>query len=132
MVEEQGPNQEPQAGASPDEAAPDAGAPEADGESRSAQMHEWLAQLQQMIDRVAHEAAPVAKQVAAKAAELAAVAGEKAGPIAKRAAEMTEDVGTRVAERGRKLAADLRAHPDDAAADSPETPPAEGDQGTGL
>ena len=50
------------------------------GRPPSAQGREWLAQLQQMIDRVAAEAAPVARDVAAKAAELAAVAGDKAGP----------------------------------------------------
>lgn len=77
-------------------------------EARSAQAREWLAQLQQMIDRVAAEAVPVARDVAAKAAELAAVAGEKAGPIARRAAEVTGDVGTRVAERSRRFADDMR------------------------
>ncbi len=76
--------------------------------SRSAQAREWMVQLQQMIDRIAAEAAPVAREVAAKAAELAAVAGEKAGPFAKRAAEVTGDVGVRVAERSRRLAEDLR------------------------
>ncbi len=72
------------------------------------QTREWLAQLQHMIDRVASSAAPVAREVAAKAAELAAVAGEKAGPFARRAAEVTDTVGARVAERGRRLAQDLR------------------------
>ncbi|MFH1475175.1 MAG: hypothetical protein ABIG85_04870 [Chloroflexota bacterium] len=83
------------------------GAP-ADDEGRSFQAREWLAQLQQMIDRVAAEAGPVARDVAAKAAELAAVAGEKAGPLARRAAEVTGDVGTRVAKRSRRLADDMR------------------------
>ncbi|MFH0751628.1 MAG: hypothetical protein V2B17_07310, partial [Chloroflexota bacterium] len=77
-------------------------------EGRSAQAREWLAQLQQMIDRIAAEAGPVARDVAGKAAELAAVAGEKAGPIARRAAEVTGDVGTRVAERSRRFADDMR------------------------
>ena len=77
-------------------------------DTRSAQGREWLAQLQQMIDRVAAEAGPVARDVAAKAAELAAVAGEKAGPLARRAAEVTGDVGTRVAERSRRFADDMR------------------------
>jgi len=89
---------------------------------RASQGHEWLAQLQQMIDRVAHEAAPVARDVAAKAAELAAVAGEKAGPLARRAAEATEGVGTRVAERSRRLAEDLRSRP-------AEAPPADAGDG---
>jgi hypothetical protein len=102
------------------------------GEPRSTQAHEWLVQLQQMIDRVAAEAAPVARDVAAKAAELAAVAGEKAGPLARRAAEVTEDVGTKVAERSRRFADEVRhrgaeggSPPSDAAAgpatDAPPT-----------
>lgn len=98
---------------------------EEEGEHRSAQAREWLVQLQQMIDRVAAEAAPVARDVAAKAAELAAVAGEKAGPFAKRAAEVTEDVGTRVAERSRRLADDLRHRGAEGGAPPPEAPAAE-------
>ncbi len=93
-------------------------------EGRSPQAHEWLSQLQQMIDRVAAEASPVARDVAAKAAELAAVAGEKAGPFAKRAAEVTEGVGSRVATRSRRLADDLRHHGGEDAA-APEWPSAE-------
>ncbi len=91
-------------------------------EARSAQAHEWLAQLQQMIDRVAAEAAPVARDVAAKAAELAAVAGEKAGPIARRAAEVTGDVGTRVAERSRRFADDMRHRAAEGTAPPPAAP----------
>ncbi len=102
---------EPEGGAAPQQADT---RPEPDepgfgpSESRGAQAREWLSQLQQMIDRIAADAAPVAREVAAKAAELAAVAGEKAGPFAKRAAEVTGDVGVRVAERSRRLADDLR------------------------
>jgi hypothetical protein len=88
-------------GVAPDETVPG-------GEPKSPEAHEWLSQLQTMIDRIAGEAAPVARDVAAKAAELAAVAGEKAGPFARRAAEVTEDVGIRVAARSRQLADDLR------------------------
>ena len=50
----------------------------------SAQGREWLAQLETMINDIATQAAPVARQVGAKAAELAAVAAIKAGPIAQR------------------------------------------------
>ena len=67
-----------------------------------------LVQLQQMIDTLATQAAPVMREVAAKAAELAAVAGEKAGPFAHKAAGMTESVGQRVAARSKEMAADLR------------------------
>jgi len=110
----------------------------ADEEGPSVRGREWLGQLQEMIDRVAAEAVPVARDVAVKAAELAAVAGEKAGPFARRAADVTGDVGTRVAERSRRFADDMRhraaeggAPPPDSPADAPaetpapEAPPAE-------
>lgn len=69
---------------------------------------EWLTQLQAMIENITEQAGPVLRQVSAKAAELAAVAGEKAGPVAARAAELTAEAGTKIAERSRDLAADLR------------------------
>lgn len=99
-------------------------------EARSAQAGEWLAQLQHMIDRVAAEAGPVARDVAAKAAELAAVAGEKAGPLAKRAAEVTGDVGIRVAERSRRFADDLRHRAAEGGAPPPPAAEAEPSQAT--
>jgi hypothetical protein len=67
-----------------------------------------LIQLQQMIDTLATQAAPVMREVAAKAAELAAVAGEKAGPLAHKAAGMTENMGQRISVRSKEVAADLR------------------------
>lgn len=72
-----------------------------------------LVQLQQMIDTLATQAAPVMREVAAKAAELAAVAGEKAGPFAHKAAGVTESVGQRVAARSKEMAADLRRRRED-------------------
>ena len=69
---------------------------------------EMLVQLQQMIDTVATQAAPVMRDVAAKAAELAAVAGEKAGPVAYRAAGVAQNVGERVAARSKEYADQLR------------------------
>lgn len=115
------------AGADPGGSAePGAEPDQAGGEPTSPEAHEWLGQLQTMIDRIAAEAAPVARDVAAKAAELAAVAGEKAGPFARRAAEVTEDVGTRVAARSRQLADDLRHR----AAES-GLPPADADASAG-
>jgi hypothetical protein len=83
---------------------------------------EMLIQLQQMIDNVSYQAAPVVREVAAKAAELAAVAGQKAGPLAYKAAGVTEQFGQRVAERSRTVAADLRSHDEG-------QPPASGGQG---
>ncbi len=105
---------------------------------RGAAGREMLVQLQQMIDTLATQAAPVMREVAAKAAELAAVAGEKAGPIAHRAAGMTETVGQRVAVRSKEVAADLRRpHEEEAAGDVPEggqaapAEPAEGESTPG-
>lgn len=82
--------------------------PEGDDEASRARAKEWLAQLEQMIESLATQAAPVIRQVGAKAAELAALAAEKAGPLAHRAAELTEVAGTKVAERSRHLAEELR------------------------
>ncbi|MGZ6268997.1 MAG: hypothetical protein ACXWMU_00320 [Candidatus Limnocylindrales bacterium] len=107
---------------------PSAGAEEIPSAGRGAQM---LAQLQGMIDDVAHQARPVLREVAAKAAELAAIAGEKAGPLAHKAAEVTEEVGGKVAARGKELAAELRRDGDgrqatDASAVSESTEPQAG------
>jgi hypothetical protein len=82
--------------------------PMADSGDKPRAGREMLVQLQQMIDTLATQAAPVMREVAAKAAELAAVAGEKAGPLAHKAAGMTEQVGQRVAARSKEVAADLR------------------------
>ena len=77
-------------------------------EEPRAQGREWLTQLQQMIEQLATQAAPVVREVGAKAAELAALAGEKAGPVAHRAAELTTEAGLKLAERSRDLAAEIR------------------------
>src|SRR5688572_6343080 len=79
-----------------------------EGTERPRAGREMLIQLQQMIDTLATQAAPVMREVAAKAAELAAVAGEKAGPLAHKAAGMTENVGQRLSVRSKEMAADLR------------------------
>ena len=84
---------------------------------------EMLVQLQQMIDTVATQAAPVMRDVATKAAELAAVAGEKAGPAAYRAAGVAQNVGERVAARSKEMADQWRRPPEasTAAAAEPTT-----------
>src|SRR3954465_943867 len=69
---------------------------------------EMLIQLQQMIDTISYQAAPVVREIGAKAAELAVVAGKKAGPLAYKAAEVTDQLGKRVAARSQEVAADLR------------------------
>ena len=107
---------------------PTADAPDEGAEAGSGgKAREWLTQLEAMIQDIATQAAPVARQVGAKAAELAAVAAVKAGPIAHKAADVTTDVGQRFAERAQSVAAELRAldHPDAAgapAADAAGTP----------
>jgi hypothetical protein len=97
---------------------------------------EMLVQLQQMIDTVATQAAPVMRDVAVKAAELAAIAGEKAGPVAYRAAGMAQNVGERVAARSKEYADQLRRPQDPGAASvqptsgtSPDAEPANTDTG---
>jgi hypothetical protein len=92
--------------------------PAGDG-PQSARGKEWLAQLEQMIQQVSTQAAPVARQVGAKAAELAAVAAVKAGPAAQKAADLANEYGARFAERAQTVAADLRAQ--DAATDPSDT-----------
>jgi len=75
---------------------------------------EWLSQLEAMIQQVATQAAPVAREVGAKAAELAAVAAVKAGPAAQKAASVTTEYGQRFAEKAQSVAADWR-HENEAA-----------------
>jgi len=94
----------------PTEAAPD----DANGKSQAGR--EMLVQLQQMIDTITTQAAPVVRDVAVKAAELAAVAGEKAGPVAYRAAGATESIGQRVAAKSKEWAAGLRKMQDEGTA----------------
>ena len=74
----------------------------------SSRGREWLAQLESMIQNVAREAAPVARDVGAKAAELAAVAAVKAGPLAHKAADATTEYGQKFAEKAQSVAAEWR------------------------
>ena len=80
-----------------------------------------MSQLQQMIDTIATQAAPVARQIGAKAAELAAIAAERAGPIAHKAADATADASVKIAERSRGFAADLRREAGSANDDTTDT-----------
>ena len=95
----------------------EAWSPDSDQQSgaRGAAGREMLVQLQQMIDTLATQAAPVMREVAAKAAELAAVAGQKAGPVAYRAAGVAQNVGERVAARSKEMATELRRQPESGA-----------------
>lgn len=91
-----------------DSANPTDASPDHSDKPRSPGGREMLIQLQQMIDTVSYQAAPVIRDIAAKAAELAAVAGQKAGPLAYKAAEVTDQLGQKVAARSSTVAADLR------------------------
>ena len=82
--------------------------PESRTTDASAKAREWIAQLQSMIEQLATQAAPVAREVGAKAAELAALAGEKAGPVAAKAAELTGKAGEKLAVKSHDLADSLR------------------------
>src|SRR4051794_9081907 len=100
----------------PTDAAPEQGESEQPEKPKAPAGREMLIQLQQMIDTIAYQAAPVVREVGAKAAELAAAAGQKAGPLAQRAADATEQLGQRVAARSSAMAADLRKPREDAEA----------------
>jgi hypothetical protein len=111
-----------------DSANPTDASPEHSDKSRSMSGREMLTQLQQMIDNVSYQAAPVIRDIGAKAAELAAVAGQKAGPLAYKAAEVTDQLGKKVAARSSDFAADLRRA---AANDYPADAPASDQQESG-
>ena len=87
--------------------------PTADAAANS-RAREWLGQLEAMIQQVATQAAPVAREVGAKAAQLAAVAAVKAGPAAQKAASVTTEYGQRFADKAQSVAADWR-HENEAA-----------------
>src|SRR3954471_22047681 len=103
-----------------DSANPTDAAPDQNDKPRATGGRDMLIQLQQMIDTVSYQAAPVVRDIAAKAAELAAVAGAKAGPLAYKAAGVTDQLGQKVAARSRSMAEDLRRTGDEG------SPPSEG------
>ena len=82
--------------------------PEPSSGDAGAKAREWVSQLQAMIENLATQAAPVAKEIGAKAAELAALAGDKAGPVARKAAEVTGEAGQKLAVKSREFATELR------------------------
>ena len=93
---------DPMVGASPASADP---VPERAGPGS---MEAPIRQLDTIIANLTSYATPVLKEIAARAAELAAKAGEAAGPMAQKAADKTEEVGGRLATKGREVASDLR------------------------
>ena len=80
-------------------------------------------QLDAMIENLAGYAVPVLREIAARAADLAAKAGEAAGPMAHKAADKTEEVGGRLATKGREVASDMRRDTTTEATPSPLNPP---------
>jgi hypothetical protein len=102
------PNDPSMPGDEPPADEPAGPAPSGADETTTGTSREWMSQLETMIQDVANQAAPVARQIAAKAAELTAVAAVKAGPLAQRAAVATTDAGQKLAERAQSLAAELR------------------------
>jgi hypothetical protein len=76
-----------------------------DPESAGAKM---VSQLQAMIDSIATQATPVAKQIGLKAAELTAAAADRAGPIAHRAGDVAADASGKLAVRSREFADAIR------------------------
>jgi hypothetical protein len=91
-----------------DEGFVESNADEAGSDAKAAG-EKMLGQLQGMIDGVATQATPMARQIGIKAAELAAAAADRAGPFAQRAADATVDASLKFAERSRHWAAELRS-----------------------
>ena len=88
------------------------GAHEADGPATSGAAATATAVLEQLrvaIDDIAERATPTVREFSARAAELAATAADRAAPFAQRAGEVTSEASSKLAERSRSWAADLRA-----------------------
>lgn len=89
-----------------------------------------LEQLRVAIDDIAERATPTVREFSARAAELAATAADRAAPFAQRAGEVTSEASSKLAERSRSWAADLRAS---IPGDHPEGPtPGQGPGGPGT
>ena len=80
-------------------------------------------QLDAIIENLAGYAVPVLREIAARAADLAAKAGEAAGPMAHKAADKTEDIGGRLATKGREVASEMRRDATIEATPTPLNPP---------
>jgi len=107
-----------------------------------------LEQIRVAIDDIAERATPTVREFSARAAELAATAADRAAPFAARAGEATSEASSKLAERSRSWAAEVRAsiptdHPagtasnqgTDNAAGTPDVtptpPPVDTDAGSG-
>lgn len=67
-------------------------------------------QIRVAVDDFAVKAGPTVREFSAKAAELVAVAADKAAPFAHKAGEATAEASTKLAERSRGWAAEVREH----------------------
>jgi hypothetical protein len=85
---------------------PTDGAPEGGAKATAENV---LGSLREAVDDIAERAAPTVRELSARAAELTAAAAVKAAPLVKRAGEVTADASTKLAEKSRGWAADLRS-----------------------
>lgn len=92
----------------------------------SARANEVFEQIKVVVEDAAEKAAPTVRELSAKAAELVAIAADKAAPIAKQAGEATADVSTKLAERSRGWAAEIREQVAAAGGDTPSSMPGDG------
>ena len=79
----------------------------------SAKANDVFDQIRVAVDDFAVKAGPTVREFSAKAAELVAVAADKAAPIAHKAGEATAEASTKLAERSRGWAAEVREHADE-------------------
>jgi hypothetical protein len=124
----------------------DAGQSSASGEEAgSTPADRMLSQLQSMIDTIATQAKPVAKQIGLKAAELTAAAADRAVPAAHKAGDVAADASEKLATRSREFAESIRrelgitgegqpatAGPDDAGAGGSSAPSDAGSAATAV
>ena len=116
---------------------------ESAGSNAAATATAVLEQLRVAIDDLAERATPTVREFSARAAELAATAADRAAPFAQRAGEVTSEASSKLAERSRSWAADLRAsigeapsadtagEPAKAAPETKTPPPPAADNGSG-
>ena len=84
------------------------------GSGASAAATSILESLRDAIDDLADRAGPTVREYSARAAEIAAVAADKAAPVARRAGQLTSDASSRLAERSREWAHEVRESLDQA------------------
>jgi hypothetical protein len=86
----------------------DAGSTSASDDAGATPGDRMLSQLQSMIDTIATQAKPVARQIGLKAAELTALAADRAVPAAHKAGDVAADASGKLATRSREFAEAMR------------------------